>query len=98
MTSNLISQQITKTITCISIPIYTPINCNWTKHRSKCCFLHFPIFKTFKITTISQPNIYFLQDRKESRLEDILKFTKKLDRKSTRLNSSHVAISYDVFC
>src|SRR5690625_6199182 len=27
-----------------------------------------------------------------------LKFRQKLDRKSTRLNSSHVAISYAVFC
>src|SRR5699024_11443260 len=26
------------------------------------------------------------------------RFTKKLDRKSTRLNSSHVSISYAVFC
>src|SRR5437870_13072544 len=32
------------------------------------------------------------------RLQDELAGTKSLDRKSTRLNSSHVAISYAVFC
>src|SRR5690625_6992254 len=38
-------------------------------------------------------NIYFMKDGEvlEESLED-------LDRKSTRLNSSHVAISYAVFC
>src|SRR5690606_40787722 len=35
----------------------------------------------------------------KSRLQDILnKYAKFLDRKSTRLNSSHVKISYAVFC
>src|SRR5207253_8748876 len=32
-----------------------------------------------------------------SKLENVM-FTYELDRKSTRLNSSHVAISYAVFC
>src|SRR5690625_4815750 len=31
-------------------------------------------------------------------LAELFKELKKLDRKSTRLNSSHVAISYAVFC
>src|SRR5690625_5705183 len=31
-------------------------------------------------------------------LSDSIRSTEKIDRKSTRLNSSHVAISYAVFC
>src|SRR5690625_6051121 len=31
-------------------------------------------------------------------LEEIKEYAKERDRKSTRLNSSHVAISYAVFC
>src|SRR5690606_10599136 len=34
----------------------------------------------------------------ESSMEDLLKLSNQLDRKSTRLNSSHVKISYAVFC
>src|SRR5690625_5732119 len=30
--------------------------------------------------------------------EDAIQYAQKVDRKSTRLNSSHVAISYAVFC
>src|SRR5690625_5547604 len=33
-----------------------------------------------------------------SRIDLVKRLTDKLDRKSTRLNSSHVAISYAVFC
>src|SRR5258705_7101383 len=36
--------------------------------------------------------------RGEARLEVTLSFSPKLDRKSTRLNSSHLGISYAVFC
>src|SRR5690606_41851122 len=32
------------------------------------------------------------------RLQDFFRWTAQLDRKSTRLNSSHVKISYAVFC
>src|SRR5690625_5460707 len=34
----------------------------------------------------------------QTRLRDVAAGQYKLDRKSTRLNSSHVAISYAVFC
>src|SRR5690625_7113467 len=45
------------------------------------------------ITNNKQPFVSFLQRKAE-----ILGLDKLRDRKSTRLNSSHVAISYAVFC
>src|SRR5690625_6809358 len=50
--------------------------------------------------------IYFMEDRKTTLVKKKLifsenrsaKWRKQEDRKSTRLNSSHVAISYAVFC
>src|SRR5690625_921786 len=42
---------------------------------------------------------YYLQNRTEVDVEQVNPvMTDALDRKSTRLNSSHVAISYAVFC
>src|SRR5256885_6558087 len=35
---------------------------------------------------------------KDAEIADILNFARKRDRKSTRLNSSHLVISYAVFC
>src|SRR5690625_5380707 len=35
-------------------------------------------------------------DRKE--IKDLIAYLRLIDRKSTRLNSSHVAISYAIFC
>src|SRR5690625_1744973 len=40
--------------------------------------------------------VFFLRDPK--RFSDLNHVVKREDRKSTRLNSSHVAISYAVFC
>src|SRR5699024_7198807 len=37
-------------------------------------------------------------DQAEESFKEALKHKKHLDRKSTRLNSSHVSISYAVFC
>src|SRR5690625_4343785 len=48
--------------------------------------IHWPIKEKFKETWRAMERLY-----KEGR-------TKAIDRKSTRLNSSHVAISYAVFC
>src|SRR5947209_11067000 len=39
-----------------------------------------------------------LHDRAEDRGLELLPFAIRLDRKSTRLNSSHANISYAVFC
>src|SRR5690625_5671774 len=39
-----------------------------------------------------------LTQKTASLLEKGIKGISEIDRKSTRLNSSHVAISYDVFC
>src|SRR5438309_9555123 len=36
--------------------------------------------------------------RSETRLRKLIAATKEIDRKSTRLNSSHSSISYAVFC
>src|SRR5690625_5580264 len=41
---------------------------------------------------------FFLKNLKSEELEPFVKGMMVLDRKSTRLNSSHVAISYAVFC
>src|SRR5699024_5308357 len=40
----------------------------------------------------------FNQDNRERAIKDIILATKDRERKSTRLNSSHVSISYAVFC
>src|SRR5256885_3022087 len=37
-------------------------------------------------------------DKTKSRLNAVVKLAKRKDRKSTRLNSSHLVISYAVFC
>src|SRR5690625_6691185 len=46
----------------------------------------------------SDPNGYISQEFLENDVEEGLDKVEKTDRKSTRLNSSHVAISYAVFC
>src|SRR3989442_8144862 len=38
------------------------------------------------------------RDHADSEVEDTAHFAERQDRKSTRLNSSHVRISYAVFC
>src|SRR5437870_11459814 len=71
----------------------------------------FPYTTLFRSVTVGrsyQPNIHFLRPRASQALEfSLLQNTQELwlkfqrditDRKSTRLNSSHVAISYAVFC
>src|SRR5690625_5516859 len=45
------------------------------------------------IEHISLPDLSIIKDRNKK-----VKETNSIDRKSTRLNSSHVAISYAVFC
>src|SRR5690625_5717410 len=52
-------------------------------------------FKSTKILATGKPNQYLLYG--ELTIKDVTKEV-ILDRKSTRLNSSHVAISYAVFC
>src|SRR5690625_6730624 len=52
---------------------------------------------------LRQETIHLLKDvlelNKPLSMETMIRFQlKKVDRKSTRLNSSHVAISYAVFC
>src|SRR5690625_6968079 len=64
-----------------------------------------PVNKTIPIVTIMTPptfmmtplfcTIHFVEPRKNVNSKN---GTEKPDRKSTRLNSSHVAISYAVFC
>src|SRR5690625_6218458 len=47
---------------------------------------------TFKVVQISSPELANLTGF------DLKREVSRIDRKSTRLNSSHVAISYAVFC
>src|SRR5690606_40530970 len=55
--------------------------------------------KTEPETVNLKPNIeVFYCDRKSFSLNDYISVHWQVDRKSTRLNSSHVKISYAVFC
>src|SRR5690554_7743376 len=66
---------------------------SFSSSTSPTTLLSFP-FKTYPIFTInSLPSKQNLEYGK-GRLEN----SKRIDRKSTRLNSSHVRISYAVFC
>src|SRR5699024_12415085 len=40
----------------------------------------------------------FILNFRDFTIDQLLKIAKQIDRKSTRLNSSHVSISYAVFC
>src|SRR5699024_12427663 len=51
----------------------------------------------FRHTNITE-KFTFKQYREEKEAESVMLFFQKPDRKSTRLNSSHVSISYAVFC
>src|SRR5699024_11256876 len=50
-----------------------------------------------KITKVKADHIYFTFKHKED-VRSTLISVENVDRKSTRLNSSHVSISYAVFC
>src|SRR5699024_11713594 len=50
-------------------------------------------FSYFNIVTSNPPIVSVALQRKNGKLKDTAR-----DRKSTRLNSSHVSISYAVFC
>src|SRR5207249_11817026 len=45
-----------------------------------------------------KPTISVLAERMQLQHHSTVELTDRLDRKSTRLNSSHVSISYAVFC
>src|SRR5690625_6469350 len=44
------------TVTSFPIKVFTSVNCNLTKHRGNCSLLLFPIFDSFTITVIHQPD------------------------------------------
>src|SRR3712207_8640821 len=48
--------------------------------------------------TLTRDIRQYFADELTDRLVDLLRFGEILDRKSTRLNSSHANISYAVFC
>src|SRR5256885_11561099 len=72
------------------------------------CFFFFNDTATTEIYTLSLHDALpictivdgndFLKDRREDYLERATKDAETADRKSTRLNSSHLVISYAVFC
>src|SRR5690625_6787652 len=50
------------------------------------------------MATFTEPDILLLDEHTAALDPSRAELISKLDRKSTRLNSSHVAISYAVFC
>src|SRR5207249_11698893 len=65
-------------------------------------FLHF-LLRALRTASRETDAFGFLEDLRLSASSSIFvfsqfAFTKSIDRKSTRLNSSHVSISYAVFC
>src|SRR5690625_5812200 len=56
------------------------------------------VIKYENIAQVNDSIIGLTKMSEEERLTYFTQYTDKLDRKSTRLNSSHVAISYAVFC
>src|SRR5690625_6785059 len=90
-------------------PIDENCDCYTCKNYSRAYIRHLiNCNETFGIRLTTYHNLYFLLNLmeqvrtaiKEDRLGDFKEefFEKYGDRKSTRLNSSHVAISYAVFC
>src|ERR1039457_7405866 len=66
-----------------------------------CCFFFFNDTATTEIYTLSLHDalpIYQMEVSKKWARQPHLQLDYRLDRKSTRLNSSHLVISYAVFC
>src|SRR5690625_6696278 len=61
---------------------------------------HIPVFQSYGMTETSSQIVTLSPEHALNKLGSAGKplFPGQLDRKSTRLNSSHVAISYAVFC
>src|SRR5699024_5087302 len=59
-----------------------------------------PLMKWLEVVATARASFYLYNNKEDvDRLVDgLLKAKEYLDRKSTRLNSSHVSISYAVFC
>src|SRR2546430_12018433 len=58
----------------------------------------FPYTTLFRSRTSREHYRVFVDDYKQRRLDAVVDAAEGVDRKSTRLNSSHSQISYAVFC
>src|SRR5690625_6795053 len=76
---------------------YPPVLTNSLKGSTFCNFIFYSSIPLIKLKTSHILSHNFLLSLYHISLRGIHKHT-HLDRKSTRLNSSHVAISYAVFC
>src|SRR5690606_41531744 len=91
-----------KTQNCTIITYLAPVILKQLTHPDLFCFpyndhLHLPSFPTRRSSDLCDVALYWHTWKVQSpRMEHLSR--QMLDRKSTRLNSSHVKISYAVFC
>src|SRR3712207_7562403 len=78
-------------------PYTTLFRSNATEKALKVCKLKYFGLAIYRSTTIFTLHLY-LHVAVNFHMEVLLLFHQPLDRKSTRLNSSHANISYAVFC